>query len=448
MKKNLFQLAGPIFIEILLLMLLGVADIFMLSQFDDNAAGAVQISNQIIKNINIIFVIISSGTAVLIAQNVGADNKEEVERVSAVSLIINFIIGIMVSISMIIYGEEVLKILGMSSNLMKYAADYITIVGGALFFQSILTTLIRIIQSHGFTKQSMFISIIMNVINIIGDAIFIFGLFGAPVLGVKGVAIVTTFSRGLATLIAFFFVFKKLMPIKDTFVHITQKPIVAMKRLIMIGFPAAMENMSYGLYQTVMTGVILTNLGDIPSITRGYVWTIAWFVMIFSLAIGQANQIMIGQYIGEDKPEEAYNTGLKNFKIAMIFSVIGGIILFFYGRYFLEIYTDNPKIISLGASVLLVDAFLEPGRTFNVVLINGLRGAGDVIFPVIMAIISMWGIGLLGGYIFGVVLGFGLPGIWIGFLIDEWLRGICMLFRWRGKKWLNKSMVNNEELTT
>jgi Na+-driven multidrug efflux pump len=90
----------------------------------------------------------------------------------------------------------------------------------------------------------------------------------------------------------------------------------------------------------------------------------------------------------------------------------------------------------------MVDAFLEPGRNFNLVLINGLRGAGDVIFPVVMAVISMWGLGVLGGYIFGVVLGYGLPGIWLGLLLDEWIRGICMLWIWNSKKWVKKAMVN------
>ena len=111
----------------------------------------------------------------------------------------------------------------------------------------------------------------------------------------------------------------------------------------------------------------------------------------------------------------------------------------------MSIYTDNIEIIRLGAATLAVDAFLEPGRTFNIVLIHGLRGAGDVIFPVIMAAISMWGIGVFGGYMIGVVLGYGLAGIWVGFLCDEWLRGICMFFRWKNKKWVDKVVVDTEK---
>ncbi|OCL25481.1 hypothetical protein U472_14130 [Orenia metallireducens] len=105
------------------------------------------------------------------------------------------------------------------------------------------------------------------------------------------------------------------------------------------------------------------------------------------------------------------------------------------------VYTDNSQIILLGISVLMIGAFLEPRRNFNVVLINSLRGAGDGIFPVVMAIISTWGVAVLGGYFFGVVLGYGLPGIWIGMTCDEWIRGIYMLARWHSRKWTKKSIV-------
>ncbi len=441
-RKSLFRLAGPIFIEILLFMLLGVADIFMLSQFDDRAAGAVGASNQIIGNLNIIFVIISAGTAVLVAQYVGAEKKEEVERVSAISITINLIIGIIISAGMVIFGRNILFKMGVTPDLMKYASEYITIVGGALFFQALLNTLTAIIRSHGYTKHSMLITVSMNIINVIGDAVFIFGLFGAPVLGVKGVAIATTFSRMVASIAALVFLHKRLLSTR-MYLHLVEKPKNVFIKLFKIGFPAAMENMSYGLSQTALMSIILIRFGDISYITRTYVWTIVWFALLCSLSIGQANQIMIGQLVGANKIEEAYEVGVKNFKIAMVFSIIGGISLFFFGKVFMGLYTSSQEIILMGAATLAVDAFLEPGRTFNIVFIYGLRGAGDVIFPVIIAVISMWGIGVAGGYLFGVVLDYGLPGIWMGLLLDEWVRGVCMMLRWRSKKWTHKVLVNS-----
>ena len=107
----------------------------------------------------------------------------------------------------------------------------------------------------------------------------------------------------------------------------------------------------------------------------------------------------------------------------------------------MRIFTAEEAIISLGALVFMIDAFLEPGRTFNIVLISGLRGAGDVQFPVVMAVLSMWSVNIGLGYYLGVVLGYGLPGIWAAMLVDEWIRGLAMLWRWRSGAWRSKALV-------
>ncbi len=438
--KKLHQLAIPILIESLLFILLGVADIFMLSNYSDWAAGAVGAANQFIGNMHLLFAIVSTGTAVLVAQNVGARRYKAVEKVASVALVLNFFLGLIIGLTMIFFGNSILEKMGVTADLMAYASQYLTIVGGALFFQAILNTVTAIIRSHGHTRQTMYITVLMNIINILGDVLLIFGLFGFPELGVKGAAIATAFSKIIATIIALIFMFKKILPLK-MFLSLKEKPLNELGGLIKIGFPSAMESMCYSLSQTAIMSIILINLGDNAYIARTYVMTIARFVMIFFNSIGQASQIMIGQLIGAARIEEAYETGLRNFKTAMFFTVLASSGMAILSRYLIRIFTDDPVIIKIAVPVMIVDAFLEAGRAFNVVLINNLRGAGDVIFPVMMAMFSMWLFGVLGGYVFGVTLGYGLIGIWVGNLLDEWLRGISMYFRWKGRKWTEKLVV-------
>ncbi|MGB4177095.1 MAG: MATE family efflux transporter, partial [Halanaerobiales bacterium] len=413
---------------------------FMLSNYSDWAAGAVGAANQFIGNMHLLFAIVSTGTAVLVAQNVGARRYKAVEKVASVALVLNFFLGLIIGLTMIFFGNSILEKMGVTADLMAYASQYLTIVGGALFFQAILNTVTAIIRSHGHTRQTMYITVLMNIINILGDVLLIFGLFGFPELGVKGAAIATAFSKIIATIIALIFMFKKILPLK-MFLSLKEKPLNELGGLIKIGFPSAMESMCYSLSQTAIMSIILINLGDNAYIARTYVMTIARFVMIFFNSIGQASQIMIGQLIGAARIEEAYETGLRNFKTAMFFTVLASSGMAILSRYLIRIFTDDPVIIKIAVPVMIVDAFLEAGRAFNVVLINNLRGAGDVIFPVMMAMFSMWLFGVLGGYVFGVTLGYGLIGIWVGNLLDEWLRGISMYFRWKGRKWTEKLVV-------
>ncbi len=104
----------------------------------------------------------------------------------------------------------------------------------------------------------------------------------------------------------------------------------------------------------------------------------------------------------------------------------------------------DPTIIDKGIFLLLVTILLEPGRAFNLVVINSLRATGDVKFPVFIGIASMWGVSVTFAWFFGIFLELGLFGVWIAFIADEWLRGILMLRRWRSKIWVRKAFVKKE----
>lgn len=448
-KLSLLKISTPIFFEILLFVLLGVADTFMLSKFGDLetskiAVDAVGMSNQIIGNVNLFFSFVSAGTAVLIAQNIGARNDLEIKRISSVSLGLNLFIGILFSFLLLWQGANVLKALGLSGQRLESAVDYINIVGGFMVLQALLNTTSAIIRSHGDTHITLKITIGMNVINVIGDALFIFGLFGFPVLGVKGVAIATTFSRFLALVVMLVILFRRYIQISDLRC-LFLRPIEEIKSLLKIGVPSAMENMSYNLMQIAVASIVLKNLIPDAFTTRIYVTQIAWFILIASAAIGQGTQIMVGQYSGAREFDRADKVCMKNFRIAFSISLILSVVLYLLGDKLIGLYTSDPNIIALGASVLIIDAILEPGRSFNIVIINGLRGAGDVIFPVVIGIIFMWGFGVGLGYFLAVTMDFGLIGLWIGMAIDEWLRGFVMLLRWKSGKWRSKVMVKENK---
>lgn len=448
-KLNLFKISTPIFFEILLFMLLGVADTFMLSKYgtlemSKVAVDSVGMSNQIIGNVNLFFSFVSAGTAVLIAQNIGAGNKLEIKRISSVSLGLNLFVGVFFSFLLLWKGGAVLSSLGLSGARLESAIDYINIVGGFMVLQALLNTTSAIIRSHGDTHITLKITIGMNILNVIGDAVFIFGLFGAPVLGVKGVAIATTASRFIALLVMFIVLFKKYLHLSDL-KCLFLKPFEEVRNLLKIGVPSAMENMSFNLMQIALASIILKNLIPDAFTTRIYVTQISWFILVIGAAIGQGTQIMIGQYTGARNFEIADKTCMKNFRIAFSITLVFSILLYFFGGKLVGLYTSDLNIIKLGATILIVDAILEPGRTFNLVIINGLRGSGDVIFPVVVGIISMWGIAVGVGYYLAVTLNLGLIGLWIGMAIDEWLRGFIMLARWKSGKWKTKVLAKKSE---
>ena len=439
-RLSLFRLAWPIFLELFLITLVGFVNVFILSKYDSVAAAAVEASIQILWNFLLVFAIISIGTSVLVAQNVGAKQPEEIDKVAAVSLLFNAILGVIASLALLVGGKKILMFMGIADNLLSYAHTYLLVAGGFLFFDAMLSSADAILKGFGKTKQCLAITAFMNILNLIGSVVLGLGVAGVPAMGVQGVAIAAVCSKGIAVCSALIYLFTKLLKI-DILLHLLQFPKKQLKQLLKIGFPAAMENMSYNLSQTVLMTIIIVNLGADAYITRTYAWSIIKMAFLFSLAIGQANIIMMGQLVGARKFEEAEKVGMHNFLIAFASAWVIGCVLFLFRYQFMGIFTTNTSILTLGALVFAIDAFLEPGRTFNIVFIYGLRGAGDVNFPVIVAILSMWSVTIGIGYYLGVVLGFGLPAIWATMLVDEWLRGLCMLWRWKSGAWKTKVMV-------
>jgi putative MATE family efflux protein len=443
---TVFNLTWPIFIEILLLMLLGSVDTLMLSKYSDNAVAAVGVSNQLIGMMNIMFGVLSTGTAVLIAQNLGAGYKKVASEIATVSLVMNFLFGLILSLIMFFAAGGILGAMGIRQELMEYGVEYLQIVGGFLFFQSVLMTCTAIVRSHGFTKVSMFVTLVMNIIHVILDYIFIFGPFGLPILGVRGVAISTNISKLLGLIVMLYVVFRNVergISIK----HLKSFPKKIVTDLLKIGIPTAGEQLSYNTSQLIIT-YFINFLGNEALITKAYVQNIIMFAFLFAASIGQGTEILIGHLIGANEKEKAYRTCLKSLKLAIIISFGIGLIFAAFRLQVLSLFTESPQVLAVGGMVLMVDAFLEPGRAFNVVVINALRAAGDVKFPVYMGIFSMWGVSVTLSYFFGIYLGFGLVGMWVAFACDEWFRGIWMLWRWRTRKWEKMAFVKKEALNS
>ena len=441
-KMKLFNLAWPIFIETALFMLLGFIDVFVLSKYNDLAASAVNTANQAVSIVTIVFTVISGASAVIISQCLGAKNKKGASRVAALSLTFNMAFGLIISAVLFFFNTPILKFIGADGTILDYSSQYLAIVGGTLFFQAVLSATSVIIRNHGMTQVSMYVTVGMNIVNTVLDVIFVLGLFGMPRLGVLGVAIATSFSRLIGTIVLLIVLFKKIEK-PSIFKLLKPFPWGDVKNIVKIGVPSALETFLYNLSQLVITSIVLKCMTEIDLITKTYVQNITMFFYIFAVSIGQASQILIGHLVGAKKFDEAYRQGFRGYRNALIVTFILSATGALLGQYIMGIFTTNQTIIMLGANVLLIDIILEFGRTTNLVVIACLRGAGDVIFPTGCAIFSMWVISTLGAYILAVALGFGIYGLWIAFAADECFRGIMMIFRWKSRKWESKRIATN-----
>lgn len=442
-KMTLFNLTWPIFIEVLLFMLLGFIDVFALSQFDDVASSAVSTANQVAGICTIVFSVLSGASSVLISQNLGAHKREKASEIAAVSIGVNLVLGLIISAVLLFLHEPFLRLLGADGDILKYASEYLQIVGGFMFGQAVLSSMSAVFRSHGYTKISMYVTVAMNVVNTALDLIFVLGLFGMPVLGVVGVAVATTVSRILGLVILAIVFFRKIE--KPSFIKYL-KPMRwdTLKQLLKVGIPATFETANYNISQLVVTALALYFLTENEYIARNYVQNITMFFYIFSTAIGQASQILTGRRVGAGKFDEANKGVWKAYGIALALSMSVCVLGIVFRYPLLGIFTQNSEVLNIGSTIILVNIVLELGRTTNLVLINNLRGSGDVYFPSIVSIFSVWILTVGLSYLLAVVFGMGILGMWIAIAADECCRGLFMLVRWKSGKWKEKALVQAE----
>ena len=439
LSRQLTALAGPIFVETLLVMMLGAVDTFMLSRYSDNSVAAVGVVNQLMNLVFLLFEVISLGISILCSQYIGAGQRDKVIQVVGTSLLFNFLFGIVVSIALLFLAEDLLMLMGLRPDLMADGLPYMQIVGGFAFLQALSLSLSASLRSADKAKYPMYVAMVVNVLNIIGNYALIFGKFGMPALGVEGAAISTSFCRFVSVIILFVILFKKHIPSfpKELF---TPFPWVELKNLLKIGIPSAGEHMSYSLSQIVIT-YFINIISNQALATRSYVTNIVMFTFIFALSIAQGGAILIGHLVGMQKIQAAYTIGKRIMRMGAAMSVSLALLTALFGKQILSLLTSDPWIIATGASILWIEVFLEHGRALNFFGVNALRSAGDIYFPVNVGIIVMWTVQVIGSYVLGISMGWGLVAMWAVFALDENIRGLIFVHRWNSFKWVGKGFL-------
>jgi putative MATE family efflux protein len=446
LKDELKSLVKPIFVEIALVMLLGAVDTVMLSHLDtgteggsDNAVAAVGLDNQLINLVILIFQFVSTGTGIVCAQYIGAGFRKKLVQVVGISLIMNTLVGITLSMFLFFRAEAVLEFMDIRPELMADGVAYLRITGCFAFFQAIGLAFSASLRSAGMTKYPMRVSFIVNIINIIGNYSLIFGHFGLPKLGVEGAAISTAICRGVSMM---------ALAIIHTKKHINKYPIewfkpfpwTELKNVLKIGVPAAGEELSYCLSQVAIT-YFINKLGNTALATRTYCANCIMFVNLFCVSVVQGGGIVVGHLIGQKKPSAAFIMGNYVYRYALIVTLIVGAALALAGKPILSYLTNNEEIIRLGTIIFFIDIILDIGRVGNIFATGTLRSTGDAVYPVIIGIIFQWAIAVGVSYLLGITFGLGLIGMWIGFTLDENVRAIILHQRWKSKRWETKTLV-------
>lgn len=438
LERSLINLTWPIFIELFFIFMVNVADAWFLSRVSDAAAASV---GAIIPIVGLGFMVYSTlnqaGNGVA-SQRIGAKDLDKVAETYGVLMLLGLVAGLVMATVFIVMAPKFAQWMGLRDDMAAMAAIYLRTLGFGTWLLSVRFVASAVLSSQGLTKWNMISTALMTVINILFNYILVDGHFGAPAMGVKGVAVASVIAWGVSLMFTFWIIFYRLkirveFPKSWSNFRITSRPILN------IALPSSLEPMSWQLSQLLVT-VMVVQMGELALATRTYTINVLFISILYCFALSTGVQIKVAHLIGARRFDEAHKQLLFGVKLALGggLTLVGLGIIFSNSLY--GIFTENPEIWALGGTVLLVSFFGEAGRALNIVIGASLRACGDARYISIVAGIIMWLFMVPLAWFLGLQLAWGLVGVWIATSLDEIFRGIVALNRWNSKKWMSKGI--------
>lgn len=429
-RMTMFGLAFPIFVENFLNKLLTTVNVYLLARLSQDAVAAIGVANQFLNFITMTFSFVTFGTAVVIAQNRGAGDEKSANEAATSAVITNIAWGLFLALVLLIFHKPMLRMMNMEGILMDYSSTYLLIIGCCCAVQGLNLTLATVLRNYGEAKSPMMVFLMMNIINLAGNAVIVMRPFGIPDFGITGIAICTVLSQVIAA------VAMVLCAVKAKIKLSMPKPFPfkILKQILRIGLPGAGDSIAFNIANICMT-YFVSSMGATALAAHTYATQFIALVQVMGYSVGQATQILVGYHCGARDFDRAYKLALNNIWKAMALNIAAMTLIFIFQRPLLSLFNASEEIMQMVFWCLVVDFILEFGRPFNLVVGVALRGTGDVIWAMWASVLSTIFACILVGFVLTQVFHLGLYAVFIALLCDEWLRGQLMTYRWRTRKW-------------
>ena len=434
--QTVVRVAWPSALESFFVALAGIVDSYMVSNLSSSAVAAVGLTTQP-KFIGLApFLALKIAISSLVARRFGQNDKEKANSIFVMGLIFTIVGSILVSIACVAFAEPILWFVGASEDTHQDAVIYFRIIMGGMIFNTIQLAINAAQRGVGNTKIAMKTNVTANVVNVIGNYLLIEGHLGFPALGIAGAAIATV----LGTVVACFMSIASALR-KDSFISfvyiIKNKIGVALDQLGTMGKLVGSEFVEQILVRVgfLLTAMLAANLGTAPFAAH----QIGMNLMSLSFAVGDGFSVaavaLIGKSLGEEKPEMAKTYGNICQKFALCIGIVMAVIYLFGGRFIFGLFFEEPEIIGYGVQIARLMTLVVLFQTSQVVYTGCLRGAGDVIYVMIVGTVAIAVFRPLTAYVMAYVLNWGVAGIWCGIIVDHGTRLTLGYRRYRAGKW-------------
>ncbi len=437
------KLVIPIVLQNLLSSLVSSADVVMLNFVGQSAISAVSLASQYAHVLFMLFYGLGTGATMLCAQYFGKKDFKAIEVVQGIALRFSLSVSIIVALLALTIPEYMMLVFTNDQELIALGAGYIRILSVCYLCWGVTEVYIAILRSVGRVAIGTVLNSIAVGLNVVLNAIFIFGWLGTPKMGVMGVALATSISR-LVELALCFVVSARSEHIKLRFRTIFIRNKILFGDFIKLSLPAIGNDVVWGLAFS-MYSVIIGHLGTDAVAANSLATVVRNFGTILCFGLANAGGILLGQKMG--KLEETRSDGRKVLWLTVAAGAIGGVIVLI-ARPFVLMYAGSGNFTQTALEylgvMLLINSYYVMGAAVNTTLIAGVfRAGGDSRFGLICDAIVMWVYAVPVGFLAAFVL--KLPVLWVYFILclDEFVKWPAVIHRYRSGKWLKNITRDN-----
>lgn len=440
--KQIYKLLIPIVVQNLLSAAVNSADVVMLNYVGQSSISAVSLAANYASVLFMVYYGLGTGATLLCAQYFGKGDMKAIRAVEGIALRFSLLISTFAALFAFCAPELMMKLFTNDAELITIGASYLRIMGVTYLCWGVVEIYLSVLRSLGRVTISMAMNVMAFSLNIILNAVFIFGLFGAPKLGAVGVAIATALSR-IIELIGCIIVsiLSKDIKLNPAYMFIRNK--LLFTDFIKLALPALGNDLSWGVAFS-MYSVILGHLGNDAVAANSLVVVVRNISTVFCFAVASAGGILLGNVMGEGNMQKAKSYASKMMKLTVIAGLFGGVLILIATPFILKFASLSDTAMHYLKYMLLINSYYVMGAAVNTSLIAGVfRAGGDTKFGLICDTIDMWVYAVPLGFFAAFVL--KLPVLWVYFLLctDEFVKWPWVIKRYLSGKWAQNITRDN-----
>lgn len=432
-NKDLKNLIVPLFLEQLLMALVGIADVFVIGFVGEAAVSGVSLVNSFNTIFLNLFTALASGGAVVISQYIGHKDKEHAGQTASQLLTASVILSVAISVVILLTNASLMRLMfgKVDADVMDACVTYLRISAYSYPALAIYNAGAALYRSFGKTSTTMYISILANIINVIGNCIGVFGLHA----GVVGVAVPSLVSRCFSAVVITILCFSAKNPVSYLGSWIMKLDVSLQKKILRIAVPNGVESGVFQLAKVALSSVVAL-FGTYQIAANGVAQSIWSLAALVCVTMGPVFITVIGQCMGAGDIEQAEMYFRKLTKITLVFAIAWNALIFAVTPVFMSFYALEEQTKRLVILLVLIhNIFNAVAFTFADPLGKGLRATGDVKFTTATSLFTTIGVRLIFSMIFGIWLNLGVIGIAFAMCLDWSVRGIIFWWRFKQGKW-------------